>query len=85
MAIIKKVVEANSSCMAHLSRVARISGAWLGVARQYEGTISEGLPKIGKWLRRSSQVCRGPLNVKHLHKIEIAARDGHLVAGRCNE
>jgi len=30
MAIVKKVVEANSSRMAHLCRVARISRAWLG-------------------------------------------------------
>jgi hypothetical protein len=44
MAIVKKVVEANSSRMAHLYRVARISRAWLGVAKQYKGAVSEGLP-----------------------------------------
>jgi hypothetical protein len=58
MAIVKKVVEANSSCMADLSPASpRIGGASLGVAKQYERTVSEGLPQGQKMASSEPHNC----------------------------
>jgi hypothetical protein len=48
MAIVKKVIEANSSCMAHLYRVARITARGSTMTKQYEGTVSDDLPQDRK-------------------------------------
>jgi hypothetical protein len=64
MAIVKKVVEANSSRMAYLCRVVRISRAWLGVAKQYKGTVSEGLPHDRKMVSSEPASVSLALNMK---------------------